>query len=531
MANDFDTPDSSTLSVNGSGLGSALMDVLMAPDIQPGTEPSYQTCKTIYVAHPLGGKMVDAPIKMAQSQPREITVQDAPEEVVESFKKEWAKICADTHIRNTKRVSRIYGSSAVVLGCEGTASDQPLDMTKLWDLPIFFNVMDPLNTAGSLVLNQVPTAADFNKPVSVTVNGQTFHRSRYQVVFNEEPIYLEYTNSAFGFVGRSVYQRALFPLKSFVRSMIADDMVLTKLGLLVAKQKSPGSVVNRVMQAVAGIKRSLLKQAQTGQVLSIDIEESVETLDMQNVDGAGTYARTNCLKNTATAADMPAMLLENETLTEGFGEGTEDAKLIAGYVDGFRIEMQPLYAWFDNVVQYRAWNPAFYERIQRKYPDLYGQVIYEDAFSQWRQDFAAAWPSLLKEPPSEKVKVEETKLEAITAFAQTLLPVVDPSNKSRVIQWAADNMSENKLMFPHELQLDYEALEEFQGEEQERQEEAARALNQPMQEEGGSEELGPEAKKFGSFDSAKPDRQLRRPIKSSGAREPRKPLSRSAARS
>jgi hypothetical protein len=503
MASDSDTPNASQLGINGSSLSSALMDVLMAPDIQPGSDPSYQTCKTIYTSHPLGGKMVDAPIKMAQSQKREITVQDAPDEVIEAFEQEWEKIGADGHIRNVKRLSRIYGIAALIMGCKDLPSEQPLEMTKLWELPIFFNALDPLNTAGSLVLNQVPTAADFNKPVNVTVNGQTYHRSRYQVVMNEEPIYLEYTNSAFGFVGRSVYQRALFPLKSFIRSMIADDMVVTKLGLLVAKQKTPGSVVNNVMQRIAGVKRSLLKQAQTGQVMQIDVEESVETLDMQNVDGAGTFARTNIIKNVATAADMPAKILDNETLVEGFGEGTEDAKLIAGYIDSIRLEMAPEYAWFDNIVQYRAWNPAFYERIQSKYPELYGEVAYEDAFSQWRQDFAAAWPSLLREPPSEKVKVEQTKLEAITAFAQTLLPEVDPANKARVIQWAADNMSENKLMFPHELQLDYDELEQFQSEEQERQEEARKnALNGPAQEEGGVEKVGPEAKKFGRFDSS-----------------------------
>lgn len=503
MANEFDTPEGSQLGISGSTLNSDLMDVLMAQDIQPGSDPSYQTCKTIYVSHPLGGKMVDAPIKMAQSQKREITVQDAPEEVIEAFEKEWEKIGADGHIRNAKRISRIYGISALTLGCQDIAPDKPIDMTKIWDLPIFFNALDPLNTAGSLVLNQIPTAADFNKPVTVTVNGQTFHRSRYQVVMNEEPVYLEYTNSAFGFVGRSVYQRALFPLKSFIRSMIADDMVVTKLGLLVAKQKSPGSIITNVMQKVAGIKRSLLKQAQTGQVMSIDVEESVETLDMQNVDGAGTFARKNILKNCATAGDMPAVLLENETLTEGFGEGTEDAKLIAGYIDGFRIELQPLYAWFDNIVQYRAWNPAFYQRIQRKYHEQYGAVAYEDAFSQWRQDFSAVWPSLLREPPSEKVKVEQTKLEAITAFAQTLLPAVDPDNKARVIQWAADNMSENKLMFPHELQLDYEGLREFQGEQQAQQEEQAKAaLQAGMRQQDDTEKVGPEAKKFGQFDSA-----------------------------
>ena len=32
---------------------------------------------------------------------------------------------------------------------------------------------------------------------------------------NQSPIYIEFTNSAFGFVGRSVYQRRLVPDENF----------------------------------------------------------------------------------------------------------------------------------------------------------------------------------------------------------------------------------------------------------------------------------------------------------------------------
>jgi hypothetical protein len=492
--------DSSELTISGSKVGATLTKLLEADDIQPGDTPSYEVCKAIYLTHPLGGKLVDSPITMAQSEPREITVQDAPEEVLQAFQKEWEEIGADDHIANVMRLSRIYGIASLVLGCEGVKSDEPLDMTKIWDMPIFFNALDPLNTAGSLVLNQVSTSPDFNKPISVATSGQTYHRSRYQVVMNEGPIFLAYTSSTFGFSGRSVYQRALYPLKSFVRTMIADDMIATKLGLLVAKQKSPGSIIDKAMQKIAGIKRTLLKFARSGEVLSIGVEESIETLNMQNVDGAGQFARSNIVKNIASAADTPAQLIDEETLAEGFGEGTEDAKKIIRSINGIRRKMQPVYAWFDNIVRYRAWNPEFYARMQRKYPERFGGVAYEDAFSEWRQNFAAAWPSLLIEPESERIKTEEVKLEAIIALLQSLIEQLDPANKMRVIQWAADNIGENKLLFPHELTLDWDSLEEFQAEEQERRQQAA--LNGPEGAENGVENVGGVARKFGRFDSA-----------------------------
>ena len=286
----------------GSAVGTALVSLLMCDDIQPGSQLGYETAKTIYLYHPLGRKMAEAPITMAQSQARVVTVQESPDEVAEAFEAKWKEIGADKRIHNLMRLTRVYGVSTIFAGSKQTKSNEPLDMQKIWEQELYFNVLDPLNTAGSLVLNQDPTSPDFQKPIAISTNGQTCHPSRCVVMMNEEPIYISYTASGYGFVGRSVYLRALFALKSFVRSMIADDMILTKLGLLIAKQKSPGSVITKPMQLFAAMKRNLLKEAQTGNVLGITIEESIETLNMQNVEGAGSYARGNCLKNVATAA-------------------------------------------------------------------------------------------------------------------------------------------------------------------------------------------------------------------------------------
>ena len=128
-------------------------------------------------------------------------------------------------------------------------------------------------------------------------------------------------------------------------------------------------------------------------MLSVGIDEDVTTLNMQNVDGAGTFARTNILKNIATGADMPAVLLENETLTEGFGEGSEDAKVIARWIERFRETMEPVYDWLDGIVQHRAWNKDFYTELQQTYPQEFGGMTFEAATSKWQNGFEARWPS------------------------------------------------------------------------------------------------------------------------------------------
>lgn len=485
----------------------ALMQVLMFPDIQPGADPSYEICKTIYLYHPLGAKMAEAPITMAQSQERDITIQDAPDEVKKAFIKEWAEMDTDNKILYTHALARVYGISAIVMGIKGVASDVPLDLQKIWDKELFFNVLDPLNAAGSLVLSQNTNDPNYQKPVTVRTSGDTYHPSRFRVVMNEQPIFIAYTNSAFGFVGRSVYQRTLYPLKSFIRSMIADDMIQTKLGALIAKQEQPGSIVNRVMTKLAGWKRSLLKRIQTGQVLSIGINEEIETLDMTNVDTAGTYSRKNILKNIATGADMPAKLLENETMVEGFGEGTEDAKKEAQYINRIRIKLRPMYRFFDNICQYRAWNPQWYKTvIQNKYEDYKGKD-FEVALSEWREAFHAEWPSLLIEPESEEIKKEEVKLEAVVAILNVLLTQLDPDNKTKLIQWAADCFGENKRLFPHELEIDWETLGEFQQENQDRQQEM-HEKSLESEGPGGAAGGGSKAPKFG--DAAGIEQQLER---------------------
>ena len=64
-----------------------------------------------------------------------------------------------------------------------------------------FNCFDPLNTAGSLVLNQNPNEIDFQKVKGIIVNGRAYHRTRTVVIMNEDPIYISFTGSAFGVIG------------------------------------------------------------------------------------------------------------------------------------------------------------------------------------------------------------------------------------------------------------------------------------------------------------------------------------------
>ena len=471
------------ININGSTLGNSLNTLLTCEEITPGDMPSYELCKIIWLYHPLGKKIVEGPIQMAQSQQREISVPKSPEERVrDQFVKQWEDDNCDDAVYQLASVTRAYGIGTLAVVCDSVAPNLPLDPKKLADLKIAWSIYDPLNTAGSLVLNQDPLSIDFMKVTTVSVSGMPFHRSRTVTLMNERPVYIAYTPSAFGFVGRSVFQRCLFPLKSFIQSMVTDDLITKKAGVFIAKLAIAGAIVDRIMQISDGIKRLFVQEATNGNVISIGTAEEIETLNMQNIDGAYGMARKDILENIATGVDMPAILLKQETFAEGFGEGTEDAKMVAGFVDRYRKELRPVYKFLDQITMRRAWNKEFFQIIQNEFPEPYAGMRYEDAFYQWSNSFSAVWPSLLREPDSEQVKTDDVKLKAIIATVEVFGPMMDPENKATLVGWAQDNMNENKMMFQSPLLLDIDALKDFEP-------------PQPMQEPG-------QPKPFAAQDSA-----------------------------
>lgn len=461
----IETGDQFAQIILGGQVGAPLTRLLLADAITPGDAPSYELCKIIYAFHPLGAKLVETPINMAQSQQRELSLSvEGEETLIGEFKRVWRQlgegVGADSLIKSLKTQSRIYGISSLVMGDRNKpgATDAAIDWANLHTTRPYFSIFDPLNTAGSLILDQDPNSPDFQKPTAVQIGSRRYHPSRTLVTINEPPIYILWSNSAYGFSGRSVYQRAVFPLKTFLQSMVTDWLVTVKCGLLIHKAKAPGSIQNNRVLHMFGFKRQQLKGGVTGQVLTIDVLEAIESLNFQNLEGPATMARTNALKDIAMAASMPAKLLESEELTEGFSEGTEDAKQIARFIDRLRIEMEPEYAYMTRVVQHLAWTPALFERIKREFPAAYGKISFTAAFYQWQNSFVATWPNLLEEPDSKKMEAEKIRFESVTALAEVAAPLIKvQQNRAALLDWIATEIGTNRKLFSTPLELDLDA--------------------------------------------------------------------------
>jgi hypothetical protein len=441
-------------------IGRGLLDILMSDAIVPGSPASYELCKKIFAYHPLGLKLADTPVALAQSQERDITVPSGPEtRLVEAFRREWKALKATRWIRNLIRTSRIYGIACVVIGDRKNPENnaKPLKIDTLWDDDIYFSVFDPLNTAGSLTLEQDPTSPDFQKPRQIVVSGRPFHSSRVVVLLNEDPVYIEWTNSAFGFVGRSVYQRGLFALKTFIQTMITDEAVAKKVGLLIWNADQPGPITNNRILDFFGFKRQQLKGGTTGQVLTIPLNDKIESVNLQNLEGPQRLVRDNSLKNVAMSASMPSKLLEQETMVGGMAEGQEDAKAIAQYIGTVRDDAEPAYTFFDMIIMRRAWSPPFYETIQADFSE-WADVPYDTAFYRWKNSFQAKWPNLLAEPESEKMKSEEIRFKSAVALLDSMSPLMDPKNKASLVAWVADEVNSRRDLFSAPLHIDEDAL-------------------------------------------------------------------------
>lgn len=452
--------------IGGVGyLPTSLQNLLMCEGIQPGSQPSYELCKTIYADHPHGAKIADHPVAMAMFRPRDITFPGAPDDGVkirEAFLKEWKDLQCDRHIFNFGRLSRVYGISTLGLQVKDDDTALEVDFKALADKDIGFTVWDPLNTAGALILNQDPNAFDFQKHAGVSVAGKQYHRSRSVVLMNEDPMYIMYQSASFGFSGRSVYQRALVPLKSFVMTMATDMMIALKAGVIIAKMESQSSAVDSPMMWLFGQKREMIKEAQVGNVLSIGTGEDIESMNLQNLEGPYTLARKNIIENEAAASGTPAKILLSETFAEGFGEGTEDAKAIAQFVSSIRTWLEPGYTFMDEIVMYRAFNKDFVKSLQNLYPKEYGGRSYESVFIELRNSFTAQWPNLLEEPESEQLKGEDVVLKAIIAVFEILAPELPQDQKAMLIKWVQDSINEKKKLFPTLLDLDIEAIADYE---------------------------------------------------------------------
>lgn len=446
-----------------SNLSSQLSKILESDEIQPGTDVGYELCKLLWQYHPLGGKLVEKPITMAMCKPRRYNVETDPDErVVRQFEKVWKRMGIDEKIKNFFFVSRCYGAAAIGVGADGTPCKDPLPTFGLREEDIYINVWDPLNAAGSMVTDQNPNSRYFQQANrALKISGKSWHPSRTLKIFNGTPIYLEYQNSTFGFTGRSVFQRILFPMKSYVGTMTTNDLVSQKAGVIVAKTEQNGSVMSGIKAAASRFKREIVKVARTGGVINIGTKDGIESLNLQNLDKAANSARDNIISDIASGSDVPAVLIKEEAFSNGFGEGTEDSKAISQYIDGVREAIGPVMDYFEHLVQYIAWTEDFFDALKNDFPEIITED-YQTTFYTWRREFRAQWQELVEESPDKHRESDSKVVQQAVAVFSAVSPQVDPINRANLAEWLSNIANSTKTYGDIPLIIDMETLSAYQ---------------------------------------------------------------------
>ncbi|PIJ48951.1 hypothetical protein BL250_16580 [Erwinia sp. OLTSP20] len=446
-----------------TNLSSELMQILDSDAIKPGTDVGYNTCKLLWQFHPLGGKLVEKPINMAMCKPRSYNVETDPDErVVRQFREVWERMGLNEKIKNLFYVSRCYGAAAIGVGTDGVTCKDPLPTFGLREEDVYINVWDPLNAASSMVTDQNPNSRFFQQAnATLKIASKSWHPSRTLKIFNGTPIYLEYQNSTFGFTGRSVFQRVLYPMKSYIGTMVANNLVAKKAGVLVAKTEQNGSVASGIMAAATGKKRENVKISENEGVLSIGTKDDIESLNLQNIDKALSTARDNIISDISAGSDVPAILIKEEAFSNGFGEGKEDSKAISQYVDGVRQVIEPVMDYFERLVRYIAWNEDFYISLKNDYPDIITED-YQTTFRMWEREFDAGWQELVEESPDKRRESDSKVVQQAGALFSIMAQQLDPENRAMAAEWLASVTNATETYGDSPMIIDKEALSKYQ---------------------------------------------------------------------
>jgi len=445
-------------------LNSDMLEMLGGQKIQAGDNASYELCKALWEYHPLGGKLVEKPVNLALFKRRQCVLEDDPgNRIITHFEDAWTRLEITQKIKNLHYTVRCYGAEAIGIGDLKSKTDQPLDLWKLQESDLYINVFDPLNTAGSMIANQDPNSPEFQAPKKVTtIQGVAWDPSRTLRLFNGSPIYLSFQNSTFGYTGRSVFQRVLYPMQSYLKTMPVNDMVAEKAGLLIIKQVQNSSTVSGLMGFASRRKREMTKSAITGNVMTIGQQDAVESLNLQNVDDALKGARENIIADIAAGSDIPANLIKDEAFALGFSDGTEDAKSVAQYIDGVRQTIDSTIEFFENIVQHVAWDESFYEVMAAEYPEYIAGRSYKEMFYVWQRDFVSTWPPLLEEPKKDKQEGEAKVIDQVTKLFTAITARIDPENYAIAVQWMADIANSLESIKNTPLLIDFDALAAYE---------------------------------------------------------------------
>lgn len=293
---------------------------------------SYKDCQNLYSYIPLAKRIVNLPVKIAINNMNikwgsEDEYKD--EEGLKDIDINYLKTLCTDYISKV----RLYGYSVLLplVGPEDNAN-KPLMKSEIYDKEIRYNILDPLNLTVNIDNN--PASYNFKRITSIRVNnGPVIHSNRALALNNRlNNLYLQYNNASYNYVGLSELQIA-FPLINLLATSITsmERQLLHSSIMVVEEEKGSTNVNTQAMSTQA----DLLSQVKQDSVVLLRNGLKLNQFQLNNFDSIGNVIdKINNL--ISLSVDIPSALFCDETLSNGFGDGSNESQIVEMYLTDIR---------------------------------------------------------------------------------------------------------------------------------------------------------------------------------------------------
>lgn len=357
---------------------------------------TYQQCIDIYTGWALGNRIVTSLPNFALSVNRKISFGDYPKEFIDRFNETAENLNLRNELKQLCYNIRIFGASALFVNT-GNDYAKPLTSDIIRTAPnIRLIQATPLITSG-IKIDINPLSLTYMQPVLAMVNSTQVDLSRFIFVNNNEPIYQQFTESTFGYTGRSVFENMIDIIKYWNRSCIALQRIASKAGGVIVKHRG-GNIVTSFLVDSTNKFLNLIRNLSNDGVASINLGDDIELFNLNGTAEVSLILdKFNSIIQLALS-DTPTAILLDERLAKGFGNGEEDFKALLIAVESYReTTLKPILKRLDKIVLARAFDDDFLAQMQQKYSKDLSSLTFDELRLELERTFSYEWESLYPE--------------------------------------------------------------------------------------------------------------------------------------
>lgn len=382
---------------------------------------SYKDCQNLYSYIPLAKRIVNLPIKIAINNMNikwgsEDEYKD--EEGLKDIDINYVKTLCTDYISKV----RLYGYSVLLplVGPEDNAS-KPLMKSEIYDKEIRYNILDPLNM--TVTIDNNPASYNFKRITSMRVNNGPFIHTNRALALNNRlnNLYLQYNNASYNYVGLSELQSCYCLMNVIATAITSMERQLMHSSLMVVEEEKGSTNVNtQSMTAQA----DLLSQVKQDSVVLLRNGLKLNQFQLSNFDTI-TNSIDSINKLISMTTDIPSVLFTDESLGNGFSEGSSDGQIVEMYLTDIRnsliiptMKFVLAYEVYNKVKDYKKateivdnivieFSSIFLDKEIIKESDKLSDEVVEDAINVETTDTSS------DDVKSEEVKEEEIVLDNV----------------------------------------------------------------------------------------------------------------------